>query len=223
MTTLHNDYEMQQTILKLKEKLTQLSSLKKLNSQELEILINSFGQLSATLKTQLNNYSDKEFSYEFYREASGVIEQITQFRLANELRSLLKENNIIDRFNNLVETIRSAVYRHPSLGSSHAIQKPEAKEPIEIAQMIARMATQQAAAAAADADKANEIGVEFIEKIQAAQMKNKEVPQELLDQSFAHTLIIYAKNAASVLALDDAAVALANLNDAIEQQKVHKQ
>lgn len=222
MSTLsQKDKTIRETLAKISPVINDISKEPNTSSPKFEKESTNFQQHLTQLKKQLQEYKENNFSYEFYREASDVVEQITQIRLNPELRLKLKTHEIMAKFNDLVGTLRAAVFRHKSLVNSAAKSKYSSFpiDSLEHAREEAKATAEKAARAAAEAEQANEIGLAFIEKIQKEQTQGKIPSQQLIDESFEHTLTIYAKNAAAILAMDEAAIALANLDDVIEKHK----
>ena len=190
-----------------------------LANEKLETLAKKLREQTTNLNNELANVPVTGFTYEFYSESSGVVEQITKLRMNSSLKSQI--NHLLDIFNILVSTIRQAVFKHNSFAGSHITESQfsTAKNTLESAQTYLKEATANAAGAAAEAEKANETGMEFIEKFHELNQKGQKICQDLADKSFEHTLTIFAKNAAAVLATDEAACALMHLNEIIEQEK----
>lgn len=218
MAIYTQDQEIRKILAEIGKTLTEVNKTG-LGVDKIRALTTALEAQATKLNDQLTKANTTTFSYEFYRESSDVVEQISRFRLDPALKNQL--NNFLDIFNRIVAIIREAVFRHKALTqpASHEAQLSKAKNPLDAAQLRSQIATANAVQAAADAEKANEAGLEYIEKFNELNQKGEKINQHLVDESFEHTVTIFAKNAAAVLAADEAACALVNLNEAIEQEK----
>lgn len=218
MTNNVQDQKIRNTLAEISKTLVAISKAE-LPMNSLKTLSSTLNEQANNLNTQLNSTTDSSFSYEFYSESSDVVEQITKLRLDDTLIDQVK--TVTNLLNSIVSTIREAVFRHKAFTETQLTddQQTDGKDTLAIAQTKLNNATARATEAAAAAEKANEVGITFIEKFQQLQEQGQEITQELVDQSVEHSITIFAKNAAAVLAADEAACALVNLNEIIEQEK----
>lgn len=177
------------------------------------------------LEPELASYAGTAFSYEFYDTTSEVVEQITRLRMTAEKKKLAAAAGLFDLFNPLVNGLRAAVYRHETLAGAMAVavSAPPSAKPLEAARNKVNAATQRSSDASAAAERANAEGMKNLQKIQAEQQKSGGlITPALLDQSIKHTVAMLAFNTAAVLAADDAAVAITEMEDLIDQLSAAK-
>jgi hypothetical protein len=120
--------------------------------------------------------------------------------------------------NELVDFLRTLVFKHETLKNQEKpISTPSSFNAVQAAQHRAEETSRQATKATADAEKANNEGLKILDQIKAEQSKSRGVVSEqLVNRSLAQTLIIYVKNTAAVIKVDEATAALIELEDLLE-------
>lgn len=205
------------------------SSLTKIN----DILVGSIKQLSSSeqppvsradlevealeLEARLKLFPGDEFSYEFYRNASDVIETITELRLAKPTRKLILDSDINDLFKRIATVIRTAVFRHPTLAQEKLPTISVTKNnSLQQAREVANQLTEYAATATTAAEKANELAMQYAQQLEQ-QQKSGEIDGDLLNTSLEQTVTIFLKNTAAVLATEAATTALLELEAMLDR------
>lgn len=209
-----NDNEIQKTLAELQ---TIIKQIQKKSTREIE---KSLTAKSQELATQLTAYSGTKFSHEFYENASELVEAITQMRLTPAVQKALVEMQLLAPLNELVSQIRTAVYKHEALReSTKPTSKSSSTNPITAAQQRAELAAQHSMEATAAAEKANNEGLKILEEIQTEQKTGGGlIKEELIKKSIDITLTMYAKNAAAVLAADEATAAMLELKELVNKK-----
>lgn len=221
-----NDNSITQTLAEISQTLVVLhKTLEQPNAEsaaKLKTIANTLTNKITQLEPELTNYLGNTFSYEFYDNTSEIVEQISQLRLTVPKKKQLQELQLFDFLNKLVNLLRVAVYRHESLANTAIAAKPApltlSYDSLDVAKDNVNAATQRATAASAAAEKANVEGMKNLQKIQAEQKESGGlISPELFDQSIKHTVTMLALNTAAVLASDEAAVAITEMEDLVDK------
>jgi hypothetical protein len=181
---------------------------------QLESLQQQYAQIAELFST----FTIEQLTYEFFEQASDVIEYITDLRLVDPLyRQELNNSGIYALLNKLVNTLKKMIYLHPAIANQYHEEQKPAGETLETIQKYAEDAAKHAMEAARAAEKANREGTKYLDKIQKDQQKSGGlIDQKLMQDSFQHTLSMYATNAAAVIAADEATAAMVLLEQSLE-------
>jgi hypothetical protein len=187
------------------------------SKQDTANLMPNFEKQIEDLKSALITHSSPIFPYEFYEQGSQITEQITALRLDKDRQQRLLKTSLFKLLNRLVSLLRDAVYRHPALNQQTASIDLTNVNSIENAREKIQAAMQVAKDAGLAAQEANAQGAKYLKEIAAEQKKTAGlIDAELLKTSTDHTLTIYAKNAAAVIATDQVAAAIMELDQLLQ-------
>lgn len=186
--------------------------------RSLQTVLETLQQQSTQLNEILATYTADQLTHEFLEQASDIIEYITDLRLVDpSYRKELNETGIYTVVNNLVSRLKKTIYLHPAISDQYQEGQKPAGETLETIQKYAQDATKRAMEAAKAAEKANHEGAKYLDNIQKDQQKTGGlIDQKLMQDSFQHTLTMYAINATAVIAADEATAALIALEEMME-------
>lgn len=194
-----------------------IAAAAKANDINLPTLAATFAKQNNELKTLLSECKIVNITYEFCEAAANLIEAITDLRLTEgSLRQLLNETQLFTAANECVAAIKTALYQHEMLINQKPPLLPSGNT-LEAATARAEAAAKHAAESSALAEKASQQGVRQLGDLQELQKRGGDIDPALFDQSVQHTLAMYAKNTAAVIAADEAAAAITELEEMIKQ------
>ncbi len=218
-----DDTQMNKTLDELIREVTTIRTIAEKSStqQNLEKYRDHLNQLQIQLDKQIKNHTSSHFSYEFYEDSSQCVELITQIRFIRTFRPQLKASGLFNALNQIVATVRQAVFRHEALKDQSedtllgSLANLQSLSPEMIRTQIEE-ATLKVAAAIAEAEKANEVGADLLEKMQNEQL-NTNAKTFVSDETMAETMDItrkmFVKNAASIIITDEAATKILELEE----------
>lgn len=160
----------------------------------------------------------EQLTYEFFEQASDLIEYITDLRLVDiKSRQLLAATGTYQQLTGLVKALKKIIYLHPAIAAQYFETHAASGETLDAVQKHAEEAAKYAMEAAKAAEKFNHEGALYLEKIQKQQQKGGGIIEPaLMQDSIQHTLAMYAVNAAAVIAADEATAAMIMLEQSLD-------
>lgn len=190
-------------------KMTQADNI----AQQLAPFATTFKEQIAQLKTLLPQIKAENLTYEFCEETSAIAEQITDLRLMEyPIPELLAKNNLITTFNECISLLKKSLYQHSALANEKEEPLP-AGDSLEAITARAEAAGRNSAAASLRSEKASKKGLAMAEELKELQRQSHDglLDPEIMERNVRHTLIMYLQNTAAVIAADESATAIAEL------------